>query len=210
MKLLDAIQGTPEWLAIRNQYRVASDAPVMMSASSKMSRRALVMLKATGGQREFSEWAQRNLLDKGHEIEASARGIAEAIIGEPLYPIVCADDDGYMMASLDGATLLGDTIWECKSWNEAKAVDLAHGELPKEDAWQVIQQLAVTGAARCLYMVSDGTEARTQTLWVDRPEPLVVENLLNGWKQFDEDVAQYVHKETPTQPAGMVESAGVV
>ncbi|RBL65385.1 hypothetical protein C3E98_043275, partial [Pseudomonas sp. MWU13-2625] len=123
MKTLDLIQGSPEWLAARAIRFTASEAAAMLGLSDKVKRSELLHMKATGSEREFSEWVQRNLLDKGHEVEALARPIAEGIVGEDLYPATGVEDvEGLpLLASFDGITMLEDECWENKMWNAGLA-----------------------------------------------------------------------------------------
>lgn len=206
MQILNLVQGSDEWAATRARHFTASEASVMMGASKRATRADLLRIKALGTATEVSEWVQAHLFDKGHEYEALARPIAEGIIGEELYPATALDDDGYLLASFDGATMLGDAIWEHKSWNTEKA-DLVFRKIcPPEDYWQVVQQLAVSGAKRCLYMVSDGTEKGCVHMWVDRSED-DIDALMAGWAQFAKDLAAYEHKEVREAPAGTAPDA---
>lgn len=189
MKIHNVTQGSAEWLALRSGRFTASEAPAMMGVSKKVSRSELLRMKATGDEQEFSRWVQENLLDKGHEIEAKARPIAEKIIGEELYPATALDDDGYLLASYDGLDMMEVVSWECKSWNEEKAADVRDGNVPEEDYWQVVQQLAV-GVDRCLYMVTDGTEERTVYVWKEISQE-DHNTLMAGWAQFADDLANY-------------------
>lgn len=218
MKRIEHPQGSPEWLAARARHFTASEAPAMMGASKNVTRNELLHIKATGTEREISDWVQKHLFDKGHEIEALARTIAEAIIGEELYPVTATDDEGWLLASFDGITMTEDACWECKSWNEAKAAEVRDGRCPEEDRWQVVQQLVVSGARRCLYMVSDGTEERTVHTWVTLG-PDDSKRLVAGWNQFRQDWESYVPPEvvpeavgkTPeTLPALRIEVTGMV
>lgn len=196
MKILNFVQGSPAWEAARFNYRCASEAPTMMGCRNKPSRSDLVRMKATGAQQEFSSYVREHILEKGHAVEAAARPIAEEIIGETLYPITGTDDAGNLLASFDGLTIAGDKGWECKQWNEAKAADVCSGKVPDVDYWQVVQQLVVSEADEILYMVTDGTRERCVYLWVslDKQEAGV---LLASWAQFDQDVDNYQHVETP-------------
>lgn len=191
MKTLKLEQGSPEWLAARAKMLTASEAPAMMGASPNTSRAELLRAKYHGRQKEVSSFVQERVFDRGHRVEAQARQIAEGIVGEELYPSTVCDDDGRLGASLDGITLDGSTIWECKQWNEAKAETVQAGDIPACDLWQVVQQLLITGAARCLYMVTDGTEANCAWIWVE-PERDDFAKLLAGWEQFEADLAAYV------------------
>lgn len=193
MRILNLKQGSDSWREHRAKRRNASEAPAVMGVSKKTSRNELIQMKATGTEKEFSDWVQKNLLDNGHVIEKATRPIAEKIVGEELFPASATDDDGYLAASYDGLTMMHDICWENKSWNEEKAAIVRQGEVPEEDVWQVIQQLAI-GPEKCLYTVSDGTEQKTVHVWVTLDEA-DRKKLLAGWKQFDEDVANYQHVE---------------
>jgi predicted phage-related endonuclease len=200
MKTLNVEQGSNEWLEVRARYRAASDAPVVMGVG-RISRDELLRLKATGDDREFSDYVRRHILDRGHEIEAVARPIAEALIGEELYPVTGVCDDGYLLASFDGLTMGGDICWECKSWNRDKVESVMAGRVPEADHWQVVQQLVVSGAEHCLYMVTDGTVEQTATVMV-RLDPADAEKLRDYWRQFDADLAAYVPAPVAPEPVG--------
>lgn len=218
MKILDLVQGSPEWLAERASYNTASDASVMMGVSSKTTRNELLRMKATGTEKEFSDWFQTHILDKGHEVEAMAIPIAEEIIGEELFPATALDDSGYLLASFDGITMLEDIVWECKQWNEEKSAAVVAGHVPDDDYWQVVQQLVVSGATKCLYMVTNGTKEKSVWCWKSLTED-DEKRLRAGWKQFDEDRANYKHvEESPavvgrspeTLPALLIQVTGQV
>jgi len=193
MKTLTLQQGSPEWLAHRRTTRNASDASVMMGAFPTFSRRELVRLCATGLEREFSDYVQKFILDRGHAIEPALRAFAERLIGEDLYPVTGVSDDGYLGASFDGVTLAEDVILEAKQFSAEKGELIELGEIPPQDYWQVVQQFAVCESAeRCLYLCGDGTEANTAQLWIERAEVEAdIPKLRAGWAQFDADVAAY-------------------
>jgi len=192
---------TDEWLRHRKLHHNASEAPMMMGESKNVTRNELLHQKATGLDREFSDWFQRNVLDNGHEVEAKARPIAEGIVGEELYPISATDDEGRMAASFDGQTMLEDTNWECKQWNKEKAVDVQAGKVPDCDYWQVQHQLAVNPGSKTLYMVTDGTEEKCVWLWVEANEA-DIKRLKAGWVQFEKDLAEYVPTEKKAEAVG--------
>ncbi|HEY1034094.1 MAG TPA: YqaJ viral recombinase family protein, partial [Pseudoxanthomonas sp.] len=205
MKILNIQQGSPEWLAHRRTVRNASDASVMMGASPNLSRRALVRHRATGIDREFSDYVQTQILDKGHAVEPALRALAESIIGEELYPVTAVSDDGYLGASFDGVTLDEAIIFEAKQSNAGKMADLREGRIPDADYWQIVSHFAVcTTAQHCYYMVGDGTEAGT--VYIAIPRALIADDipkLLAGWAQFDADVAAYQPEpEVLPAPAG--------
>lgn len=204
MKIIpNLVQGSDEWLAHRRNTRNASDAPAMMGASPYVSRAELVRRLATGIEREVDA-STRARFDRGHEVEPVLRGLAEAMLGEELYPLVGVSDDGYLGASFDGVTLDESVIFEAKLSNAGKHASIAAGEIPPADLWQIVQQFAVCeSATRCLYLVGDGTEEGTRHLEIQRAEiEGLIPQLLAGWRQLDADVAAYV-PEPAAAPSAM-------
>lgn len=198
MKTLNLVQGSQEWLAHRRTVRNASEASVMMGAFPTFSRRELVRLIATGLEREFSDYVQKFILDRGHRVEPALRAFAERLIGEELYPVTGVSDDGRLGASFDGVTLTEEIIAEAKQSSAEKFEHIARGEIPPQDYWQVVQQFAVCETAeRCIYLVGDGTEEGTKHLWVDRSKiEQDIPRLRAGWDQFDADVESYAPEPT--------------
>jgi len=189
MKLHNVIQGSDQWHALRSNTRNASEAPAMMGVSPYKSRSALIREKATGITEEITPEMQRRF-DLGHMTEALARPILEAIIGEDLYPLVATDDEGYLLASSDGATMTCEIGFEHKLWNADFAAQVAAGNVPDSHKWQLDQQIAVFGFEKIIFVVSDGTT--DNFVYCDyRSTPERIAQLKAGWKQFDEDVRNY-------------------
>lgn len=202
MKIIDAPQGSPEWLAHRRTVRNASDAPAMMGASPYVTRAELVRQRATGIEREIDAATQR-VFDRGHAVEPALRAHAEEFIGEDLYPVTATSDDGYLGASFDGVTMDEATIFEAKQSNAAKMEQVARGEIPPADYWQIVQQFAVCESAHtCFYYIGDGTNDGTVSLEITRAEIADdIPKLLAGWLQFDADVAAYKAEPEVLPPA---------
>lgn len=197
MRIIDFPQGSPEWLAHRRTVRNASEAPAMMGASPYVTRAELIRQKATGIEREIDAATQR-VFDRGHEVEPKLRALAEKIIGEDLYPVTAVSDDGAIGASLDGITMDERVIFEAKQNNAEKRAQIFAGQIPAADYWQIVQQFAVTGAAKCLYLCGDGEESNTAQLWIERASvEAEIPKLRAGWAQFDADVAAYMPEEKP-------------
>lgn len=92
-QVIDLEQGSAEWKAHRVRHFNASDAPAMMGCSPNTSRTELVKQLASGIERDFSDYVQERVLNKGHVFEAYARPLAESIIGETLFPVVGVNGD---------------------------------------------------------------------------------------------------------------------
>lgn len=185
MTIHDVQQGSPEWLALRAEHFTASEAPAMYGVSKYQTRTDLLQQKKTGLAPEVDAATQR-LFDNGHATEAAARPIVERLIGEDLYPVV--GTRGNLLASMDGMTMLGDTLFEHKALNQSLIQQIAAGELEAHYWVQLEQQLYVSGAERVIFVCSDGTEDNFHHLEY-RPVPGRIEQILAGWKQFEEDLA---------------------
>jgi predicted phage-related endonuclease len=191
------VQGSPEWQAFRLERRGASEAAAMLGLSSKVSRTELLHMKATGTAQEFSDWVQKHILDYGHHVEALARPLVENLIGTELYPVTCSD--GLLSASCDGLTMGEDVAFEHKQWNEALAAAITAGQLPDEYMPQCQQIMMVTGAAKVVFVCSDGTLDNFVYLDV-LPDPAWQTRIRDGWKQFEADLVTYQHVEVLPAP----------
>lgn len=198
MKVHNVQQGTPEWHALRSSYFTASEAPAMMGASKFQTRNDLLAMKKTGIVPDVTP-QQQAAFDRGHATEEMARPLAEEDIGEELYPIV--GTSGNLLASMDGATMLGDVLFEHKLWNEKVAAQIRAGELDPHYYWQLEQQLLVRGADRVLFVCSDGTRDKYVSMYYS-PLPGRREALIAGWAQFEQDLGEFVPQETKVEAIG--------
>jgi len=199
----DFVQGSDAWHTARAQHLCASEAAAALGLSKYTTRAELLRQKATGITPEVTPDQQR-LFDRGHAAETAARQWAEAITGEELAPVVATlDVDGLpLLASFDGIDFMGEVIWENKLLNQSLIAQIDAGELEPHYHLQIEHQLLVSGASRCLFTTSDGTEANTHSLWYEsRPERRAA--LIAGWKQFAADLAAYA----PTEPVAPVVAA---
>lgn len=198
MIIHDVTQGSPEWHALRASHFTASEAPAMMGVSKYQTRTQLLQAKKTGIAPEVDPATQR-LFEQGHATEALARPIVERIIGEDLYPVV--GTRGNLLASLDGIDMLETVVFEHKMLNQALIEQIKAGELEPHYWAQLEQQLYVSGAERAIFACSDGTDENLH--WLEyRPAPGRIEQILAGWKQFEEDLAAF-EPSAPAEPAAV-------
>ena len=198
MTVQNVQQGTPEWLALRASHFTASEAPAMMGASKFQTRNDLLAMKKTGIVPDVTP-QQQAAFDRGHATEEMARPLAEEDIGEELYPIV--GTSGNLLASMDGATMLSDVLFEHKLWNEKVATQIRAGELDPHYYWQLEQQLLVSGAERVLFVCSDGTRNKYVSMYYS-PVPGRREELIAGWAQFEQDLGEFVPQEARVEVIG--------
>lgn len=203
MKVHNVQQGTAAWQALRAEHFTASEAPAMMGASKYQSRTDLLTQKKTGIVPEVSGATQR-IFDQGHATEAAARPLVEELIGDELFPIV--GTEGNLLASMDGATMLCDTLFEHKLWNAGLADQVRAGELEPHYYWQLEQQLLVSGAERVIFVCSDGTRENFVHLEY-RPVPGRAEQLVAGWRQFEQDLAEHSPQAAKVEVVGTAPNA---
>jgi len=194
----ELVQGSPEWLRFRMEHHGASEAAAMLGISTLVSRTELLTVKHNGIAKEFSDFVQKHVLDYGHEVEALARPLVEAIVGEELYPATYSC--GKLSASCDGITMLGDITFEHKQWNEALGLAVANKELPEEYQPQCQQVLMVTQAEKLIFAVSDGTDKKFAWMWV-YPDAEWQDRIVKGWQQFDKDLLTFTPKQLADKPA---------
>jgi len=196
------IQGTPEWHAFRAEHFTASDAPAMMGVSKYKTRAQLLHEKATGITQDIDAATQR-LFDNGHRFEALARPLAEAIIGDDLYPVV--GSDGNLAASFDGLTLDHVINFEHKTLNAAIEACQTADDLPGMYHVQSQHQMMVSGSTKTLFMATRWDEndqlIDKREFWIERDEVFIA-GIKQGWVQFEKDKAEYVPVEVIEKPKG--------
>ena len=200
MNIANVQPNTPAWLDLRKNYDTASEAPAALGESKYTSRAALMHQKATGVTEEVGT-AKQTIFDRGHRAEELARPLAEEVIGSELFPVTATlEVDGLkLLASLDGVTMDEETIWEHKLFSESLAADVRNETLAPHYTIQIDQQLLVSGAKKCLFMVSDGTKEKMAWCWY-ATTPAKQAALFAGWTQFRADLAAYVPQEVTVAP----------
>lgn len=196
----DIIQGTQQWLQYRKNYFNASDAPAMLGESPYKTRSQLIKELATGIAPDIDAATQRRF-DEGHRFEALARPIAETIIDEELYPLVGSRDE--YSASFDGINMGYDIIFEHKTLNKTIRDVAEASELPLYLRIQMEQQLLISEAEKCLFMASKwddtGELVEEKHFWYE-PDPVLRQQIIEGWAQFISDMTTFKPEELVVTP----------
>jgi len=181
----------------------------MLGISPYKTREQLLREKATGLVPEVDEATQRRF-DDGHRFEALARQDAEKFLDAELYPCVGVLEGTKLSASFDGLTLDDAIVWECKTMNatlrELSNAGAASDLLPEHYRAQMEQQLLVSGANRVLFSAvlfdEHGVEQEESRWWYES-DPALRQRILDGWAQFERDLADYQPEPLPApKPAG--------
>ena len=211
MITLNLVQGTNEWHEHRAERDIlnASEAPAMLGLGKNLKRSSLLKYKATGLEQEYSDFVL-SLFNEGHEAEAKFRPEAEKLVGDELFPVTgMIELDGMRLsASFDGINFDETIIFEHKLYNFGLAEYIRDKmDLPDTHWPQVEHQLLVSQAEKCLFVTSDGTLHGDCAVldYVSKPERR--QRVIDGWKQFQRDLAAYEHVEvTPPAEAAPIES----
>lgn len=198
------VQDSPEWHAFRASVDgSASEAAAMLGMSPYKSRAALLREKATGITPEVDSATQQRFND-GHKYEAEMRPYAESYIGQDLYPAtISLEIEGLLLsASCDGLTMDEEIAWEHKSLSARLREHLERGEIPAEHHPQLEQVLLVTGASKVLFDASRGKPELPGVWYESNPE--LRARIIEGWKQFKSDLANYAPEEVKPAAVGEV------
>ena len=208
MNIVQLQQGTAEWKAHRARHFNASDAPAMLGCSPYKTRTQLLDEMASGIVPEV-DTATHMRFEMGHRAEALARPLAEQILGEELFPSV--GTLGRYSASFDGLTMDGTQAFEHKALNADLRVVLPQGDqlmvepLPLHYRAQMEHQLHVSGAERVLFMASqwdaEGALIEERHCWYE-PDAELRATILQGWAQFERDLAAHVPAAATVKPIG--------
>lgn len=207
MITLSLVQGSAEWNVHRATHFNASDAPAMMGCSPYKTRTQLLDELSGKAQAEIDAGTKKRF-DDGHRFEALARPLAEAIIGEELFP--CVGQEGKLSASFDGLTLMYDHAFEHKTLNnDLRRVmerDSNGWDLPMHYQVQMEQQCMVSGAERVLFMASkwSGDELVEERHCWYLPKADLRAQIVAGWEQFEQDLANHAPAVTKVEAVGRV------
>lgn len=200
MQILNLNQGSEDWKNFRLTHFGASEAAAMLGLSKHVTRNQLLELKAIGNSKEYSDWYQKNIFDRGHEVEALVREIIETEYGAELFPATFSQDTGSISASVDGITLDESLVLECKQWNADLVQYIkSNNTLPNTHMPQCQQILLVTGADKLLFVCSDGTKENWCEIEV-YPDQSWFDRIISGWSQFEKDLKTFVKKEVNEKP----------
>lgn len=207
MKNINLIQGTAQWHAHRANHFNASDAPAMLGCSPYTSRTDLLVRLKTGYTPEVNEETQRRFAD-GHRFEALARPLAEAIMGQELFPVTGIRDK--YSASFDGLTMAEDVAWEHKTLNQElkRCIGREHAtasDLPLHYRIQMEHQCLVAGCSAVLFMASRWNRdelIEEHHVWYE-PDQELRAKLIAGWTQFANDLETFEPTAADPQPVGI-------
>ena len=153
----DLIQGSPEWLAMRQTKIGASDAAAIMGLS--LYKTPYQLWEEKLGLREV---VINERMRRGSAMEEEARKEFEHLTGFTVFPDVRFHHDyPWMMASLDGISIDDRVLVEIKNVNRSDHQTALDGKVPSHYFPQCQHQLMVTGLPYMYYYSHDALNPAT-------------------------------------------------
>jgi putative phage-type endonuclease len=151
--IVDLAQNSEEWLRFRETRIGASDANIILGVSEFMTPRELWHKRMNPS--EAKEPDQPNFIQqKGHRLEVQLRSVLELQLGHDFPPMVVVNDDfPAFMASLDGFCEELNATSEFKYVGQEDFELVRSGKMLDKYVPQVQQQLFLTNAEKCYFMV---------------------------------------------------------
>ncbi len=181
MKLVDVKQGTPEWMALRNNKIGASDAPIIMGMSPWTTPFQLWQIKM--GLIQIPDNAA---MKRGRDLEEQARQKFIDVTGYEVFPAVALHDSlDFMMASYDGLSKCKKIILEIKCPGKEDHEMAMDGVIPPKYTYQLQQQMEVDEIIDSAFYLSYKSEESYKILQIEKDESLI-NNLIPKEKAFFE------------------------
>jgi putative phage-type endonuclease len=169
MKLLDLVQGTPEWRAMRRIKIGASDCSGILSKNQYITPYRIWRQKIFGDEEVINEDMQRGIL-----LEEAARKWVCREHGVEYRPVcVESEERPWQIASLDCFYRDTQTILagEIKCPREKKFQKIVKSGIPEYWKWQVQHQLSVTRMEKMFFLLY--TEEKQHLIWVQRDKSMI-------------------------------------
>lgn len=143
MKILDLVQGSAEWLAMRRKYVTASEMASVLKIPGAYKSRQMLLKHKLEGEPEQSAYTM-NLFARGHMAEAGLTADAEEMLGMPFQTLVAVDEEKGILASIDNINLEYGVIVETKNCGTDKKLGPARDGIVWEPyRVQILTQMLV-------------------------------------------------------------------
>ena len=193
VRFVDFDQGSPEWLAWRDEGIGASELPIILGISPYCTPYKLWQRKMKFEEDQISTKA----MEKGNELEPYVRETINMTQKFSFEPVCCVHQDlDWALASLDGIDTEKKCILEVKYNNAAKHKDVKRGLIPAIHKPQVQWQLYVTGYEKGIYASTDGEEIITKEF--KRDDDYITETLIPAATEFYRSLKEYDPPEDET------------
>jgi putative phage-type endonuclease len=182
MKKISLQQGSDLWLEFRRTRIGASDLPIIVGESPYMTVQSLWEEKLLFRSPQIMSY----YMQRGVDLESTARGLICDVMGYPFDPCVIQHDKvDYLIASLDGLNEDAGVICEIKCPGMKTHLMAINGEIPAHYQWQIEHQFLVSGLKDCLYVSYNPDHTEKPLIIIERSVNLELHNfILEKTKEF--------------------------
>lgn len=194
MKILDLVQGSPEWLEMRRKYVTASEMASVLKIPGAYKSRQMLLKHKIHGEPEQSAYTM-NLFARGHMAEAGLTADAEEMLGMPFQTLVAVDEEKGILASIDNINLEFGVIVETKNSGSEKKIALARGDEEKgikPAVWepyrvQILTQMLVANVRIGFMLMRDERNDELYLVPVN-PDEVTTKRIIEETAKFREEM----------------------
>jgi putative phage-type endonuclease len=177
-RIVDLVQGSPEWHKFRSSHLGASETPIIMIASPYKTPFRLWQEKLGESDKE----QETDNMRAGTILEPEIRAFVEDETDIIFVPVVLECKDlSWMSASLDGFDETQTVILECKLNNKENHSLVKNQQIPVHHFYQVQKQLLVSDAEYCIYASKHGDEILMTRVM---PDKTAMNEIIDAEKEF--------------------------
>lgn len=189
MKILDLIQGSSEWLAVRRQYVTASEMASVLKVPGAYKSRSMLMKHKLHGEPEPSAYTA-NLFARGHMAEAGLTKDAEEMLGMPFQSLVAVHEEHGILASFDNINLEHGVIVETKNCISEKKLELARDfKVWEPYRVQILTQMLVANVRIGFMLMRDENTDELHLVPVS-PDEVTTKRIIEETAQFTKELSE--------------------
>lgn len=198
MKVYNKIlQGSDEWKALRKGKMTASNAQAIGNVGKGLDTYILDLMADSLSSGEFENYTNAHM-ERGNDLEASARSIYELETGQTVEQVGFVDYNDFVGCSPDG--LIGeDGGIEIKCQADKKHFRLilnGEKEIDSSYVWQVQMNLLVTGRQWWDFVGYNPNFEKSLVIHRILPDPAMHAKLLEGFKVGEQKIKEILTKLT--------------
>lgn len=187
MKILNLVQGSPEWLEMRRRYVTASEMASVLKIPGAYKSRQMLLKHKIHGEPEQSAYTQ-NLFARGHMAEAGLTKDAEEMLGMPFQTLVAVDEERGILASIDNINLEYGVIVETKNCGTDKKLGPAREGIVWEPyRVQILTQMLVANVRIGFMLMRDERNDELHLVPVN-PDEVTTKRIIEETAKFREEM----------------------
>jgi putative phage-type endonuclease len=210
MKIINLIQGSPQWLSWRKEGIGASEIAAVMGVSTYAKPLDIYKRKVPDSKETFLNIAMKH----GNEEEPKARKWLENFY-EITFDSLCAEDEthSFLRCSFDAINLDSKILIEIKCpFNSIKLEEMKGGVFPNDYIYQLQYQMKISGIEKGFIAVWDGSTCHLHEFKADKKLWKSMEKAASSfWNDFIRGIEPIAtHADISNEHVDLLEKADVL